>query len=130
MFNVFENEGEGICDKDMDKGIEDDDEFEKEMEEELEEEDEEEDGNVEYVFDFDESDEEFVDIEDWLGSEEEDDVEDDDDDEDDSEEDDDEEIKKKVGDKWKRGWVVKLLVCKRKEIEVEREIEWFKFFVF
>lgn len=130
VLNALENEGEGTRDKDMDKGIEDDDESEKEMEEELEEEDEEEDGNVEYVSDFDESDEELADIEDWLGSEEEDDAEDDDDDEDDSEEDDEEEVKKKAGDKRKRGRAVKPSARKRKEIEVERETERSKLLAF
>ncbi|KAK4189629.1 ribosomal L28e protein family-domain-containing protein [Podospora australis] len=132
VLNALENEGEGVRDKDMDKGIEDEeDESEKELEEELEEEGDEEDGNVEYVSDFDESDEDLADIEDWLGSEEEDDAEDDDDDEDDSEEDDEEEIKKKkAGDKRKRGRAVKPSARKKKEIEVERETERSKLLAF
>ncbi|KAK4225494.1 ribosomal L28e protein family-domain-containing protein [Podospora fimiseda] len=132
VLNALENEGEGVRDKDMDKGIEEDEE-EEELEEELEEEDEEEDGAVEYVSDFDESDEELADLEDWLGSEEDDNDEDDDDDdeEDDSEEDDEEEIKKKkAGDKRKRGRAVKPSARKKKEIEVERETERSKLLAF
>lgn len=135
VLNALESEGEGIRDKDMDKGIEDEeeeDEAERELEEELEEEDdEEEDGAVEYISDFDESDdEELADLEDWLGSE---DDNEDDDDEDDSEEDDDEEeVKKKTksGDKRKRGRVVKMKPRKKKEIEVERETERSKLLAF
>ncbi|KAK3906549.1 ribosomal L28e protein family-domain-containing protein [Staphylotrichum tortipilum] len=122
VLNALETEGEGTRDRDMDKGIEDE-EDEEELEKEMEEEDEEEDGAVEYVSDFDESDEELADIEDWLGSE--DDDEEDDDEEVDSEEDDEEEVKtkKKVGDKRKRGRAVKPTARKRKEIEVERETD-------
>lgn len=132
VLNALENEGEGTRDKDMDKGIEDEEnESENELEEELEEEDEEEDGNVEYVSDFDESDEDLADIEDWLGSEEDDDAEDDDEEEDDSEEDDEEEVKKKkAGDKRKRGRAVKPTARKKKEIEVERETERSKLLAF
>lgn len=132
VLNALETEGEGTRDKDMDKGIEDEeDESETELEEELEEEDEEEDGNVEYVSDFDESDEDLADIEDWLGSEDDDDVEDEDDEEDDSEEDDEEEVKKKkAGDKRKRGRAVKPTARKKKEIEVERETERSKLLAF
>jgi len=130
VLNALENEGEGVRDKDMDKGIEDD-EDEEELEEELEEEDEEEDGAVEYVSDFDESDEELADLEDWLGSEEDDNDEDDDDEEDDSQEDDEEEVKKKkAGDKRKRGRAVKPSARKKKEIEVERETERSKLLAF
>lgn len=132
VLNALEAEGEGTRDKDMDKGIEDDEEAEdeEELEQELEEEDEEEDGAVEYVSDFDESDEELADIEDWLGSEDDDDEEDDE--EDDSEEDDEEEVKKKTkaGDKRKRGRAVKPAARKRKEIEVERETERSKLLAF
>ncbi|KAK4240469.1 protein MAK16 [Achaetomium macrosporum] len=135
VLNALEAEGEGVRDKDMDKGIETDEdeaESEKELEREEEEEDEEEDGAVEYVSDFDESDdEELADIEDWLGSEEDNDDEDDDDDED-SEEDDEEEVKKKskAGDKRKRGRAVKPKARKRKEIEVERETDRAKLLAF
>ncbi|KAL2177930.1 ribosomal L28e protein family-domain-containing protein [Thermothelomyces heterothallicus CBS 202.75] len=140
VLNALEAEGEGVRDKDMDKGIEEDGEegeSEAELEKEAEEEDEEEeDGAVEYVSDFDESDdEELADIEDWLGSDEddaEDDDDDGDDDDEDSEEDDDEEEvkKKKAGDKRKRGRAVKPAARKRKEIEVERETERAKLLAF
>src|SRR4051812_9977746 len=77
VLNALETEGEGVRDKDLDRGIEEDEDedVEKELEEEREEEDEDElDGAVEYVSDFDESDdEELADIEDWLGSEDDDD---------------------------------------------------------
>jgi protein MAK16 len=133
VLNALEAEGEGVRDKDMDKGIEtDEDESEKELEKELEEEEEEEDGAVEYVSDFDESDdEELADIEDWLGSEEDDDEDDYDEDED-SAEDDEEDVKKKskTGDKRKRGRAVKPKARKRKEIEVERETERAKLLAF
>lgn len=130
VLNALETEGEGVRDKDLDKGIEDEDEDEDELEKEIEEEDEEEDGAVEYVSDFDESeDEELADIEDWLGSDEDD--EEDDDEEEDSEEDDEEEVKKKkTGDKRKRGRAVKPSARKRKEIEVERETERAKLLAF
>ncbi|KAH6840879.1 ribosomal L28e protein family-domain-containing protein [Chaetomium sp. MPI-CAGE-AT-0009] len=130
VLNALETEGEGVRDKDMDKGIEDEEEGEDELEKEMEEEDEEEDGAVEYVSDFDESeDEELADIEDWLGSDEDD--EEDDNDEEDSEEDDEEEVKKKkAGDKRKRGRAVKPSARKRKEIEVERETERAKLLAF
>lgn len=124
VLNALETEGEGVRDKDMDKGIEADEE--EELEREVEEEDEEEDGAVEYVSDFEESDdEELADIEDWLGSEDdEDDDDEEDDDEDEGSEEDDEKVDKKkakAGDKRKRGRAVKPTARKRKEIEVERE---------
>jgi protein MAK16 len=130
VLNALEAEGEGSRDKDMDKGIEDEDEevdSEAELEHEREEEDEEEDGAVEYVSDFDESDDELADLEDWLGSEE------DDDEEDDDEEDSDEEEAKKTtkaGDKRKRGRAVKPKARKKKEMEVERETERSKLLAF
>lgn len=132
VLNALENEGEGTRDKDLDKGIEDEEEeAESELEKEMEEEDEEEDGAVEYVSDFDESDEELGDLEDWLGSDDDDEEEDDDDEEEDSEEDDEEEVKKKkAGDKRKRGRAVKPAARKRKEIEVERETERAKLLAF
>ncbi|KAK4151748.1 protein MAK16 [Chaetomidium leptoderma] len=130
VLNALETEGDGVRDKDMDKGIEDEEvEDEEELEKEMEEEDEEEDGAVEYVSDFDESDdEELADIEDWLGSDEDNDDEDDDDE--DSE--DEEEVKKKTkaGEKRKRGRAVKPAARKRKEIEVERETERTKLLAF
>ncbi|KAI1342078.1 Mak16 protein [Xylariaceae sp. FL0016] len=68
VLNAMEREGEGTRDKDLDTGIEDEEEQEQEYEQEFE--DEEEDGAVEYVSDFEESDDNLEDIEDWLGSEE------------------------------------------------------------
>lgn len=118
VLNALEAEGEGVRDKDMDRGIEDEDE--EEEEEEVEEDAESVVGAVEYVSDFDESDDDLEDIEDWLGSDEDDDQEDDDDEEDgDSEED--ASSKKKAGDKRKRGRVVKMKSRKRKEVEIETE---------
>ncbi|KAK4148139.1 protein MAK16 [Dichotomopilus funicola] len=135
VLNALETEGEGVRDKDMDKGVEDEEEeaeSEEELEKEVEEEDEEEeDGAVEYVSDFDESDEELADIEDWLGSDEDDDQEDDDEEDSDGEDDDEEDVKKKkAGDKRKRGKAVKPAARKRKELEVERETERAKLLAF
>ncbi|RKU46026.1 hypothetical protein DL546_008541 [Coniochaeta pulveracea] len=120
VLNSLEKGGEGMRDTDMDDGIVDsEDEEEKEIEEEYED-DEEEDGHVEYVSDFDESDEELGDIEDWLGSEE-----DDEDVDEDEEDESDEELsnkkKAKSGDKRKRGKVTRMKPKKRKEMEMEEE---------
>ncbi|EGS18152.1 uncharacterized protein CTHT_0061670 [Thermochaetoides thermophila DSM 1495] len=133
VLNALEAEGEGVRDKDHDKGIEADEEGlesaeESEVEYEREEENEE-DNVVEYVSDFEESEDELGDLEDWLGSDDEefddeddDDEDDDDEDDDESEEDDEEELKKKkAGDKRKRGKAVKPKARKRKELEIERE---------
>ncbi|KAJ4386933.1 Protein MAK16 [Neurospora sp. IMI 360204] len=124
VLHGLEKEGDGTRDKDLDEGIEDEDE-EEEEEEELEEEIE--DGNVEYVSDFEETDDELNDIEDWLGSDDEDDAQDDDDedDDDDDEGDSEEDTKKKTkaGDKRKRGKVTKMKARKKKEIEVEHETD-------
>ncbi|RAL63566.1 hypothetical protein DID88_003610 [Monilinia fructigena] len=62
----LERGGEGTRDEDMDEGIEED-----EFEEEGEYEDEEGVGDVEYVSDLGEDEEDLEDIEDWLGSDEE-----------------------------------------------------------
>lgn len=154
VLTAMEREDGATRDKDLDKGIEDededdeDDEDESELEEEFEgvkakkatrqaqslrngdfdEDDLSDGGDVEYVSDFDESDEEVGDIEDWLGEgtvDEEDDEEDDDEDEDDDEEEDEEEeesaddIKKKkyevkiIGDKRKRGRVTRMKPAKK-----------------
>ncbi|KAK4453250.1 protein MAK16 [Podospora aff. communis PSN243] len=133
VLNALENEGEGSRDKDMDAGIEDEDE-EDESEKELEQEDEdvesELDGQVEYISDFDETDEDIADIEDWLGSDEDSHADDDDDDEDSDEEDDEATKKAKAGDKRKRGKVTKMKGKKRKEIEVEHERETNKLLAF
>ncbi|KAK3327791.1 ribosomal L28e protein family-domain-containing protein [Cercophora scortea] len=132
VLKALEAEGEGTRDKDMDQGV-DEDEDEMEEEEELENEDAEElDGQVEYVSDFDESDEELGDMEDWLGSSDDDDGDndDDDDDDDDDDSDDADTKKKKAGDKRKRGRVVKMNAKKRKEIEVEGETDRAKLLAF
>jgi protein MAK16 len=121
VLNTLEREGEGVRDKDMDKGIEEEDE--EELEEEYEDEDEEGEGLVEYVSDFDESDEEIADIEDWLesegdGNEEEEEEEEEDDDE---REEDGVKKKRKAGDKRKKGRVGRMKARKRREVEVEEE---------
>ncbi|KAK3359682.1 ribosomal L28e protein family-domain-containing protein [Lasiosphaeria hispida] len=124
VLSALEAEGDLSRDKDLDKGIEDEDEdeSEKEYEEENEDAESELDGQVEYISDFDESDDDLADIEDWLGSEGEDDADKDDSDDDDSDgEEGDSKKKAKAGDKRKRGRVVRMKGKKRKEIEVERE---------
>ncbi|PSR78821.1 ribosomal L28e protein family-domain-containing protein [Coniella lustricola] len=124
VLNGLEKEGQGVRDKDLDEGVEDEDD-EDEFEKELEEEDDELEGNVEYVSDFEESEDDIADIEDWMASEEDDDDEDDAE-EDDSEEDSEEEAtaKKgaaKAGDKRKRGRVVRMKGRKKIEREIEEE---------
>lgn len=118
VLNGLEKEGQGVRDKDLDDGVdEDEDEEENEMEEE---EDSELEGNVEYVSDVEESDEDLADLEDWMASEEDD---DDNDDDEDSEEDSNEEATKKgkkAGDKRKRA--AKKTLQGRKKTK-EREIE-------
>lgn len=117
VLNALEREGDGQRDRDMDKGIDDDeDDVDEELEMEEEDEDEE-DGQVEYVSDFDESDDDLGDIEDWLGSEEEDDQDEDDEDESDEET----SKKKKSGDKRKKGRVVRMKPRKKRELETEEE---------
>lgn len=122
VLNGLEKEGQGVRDKDLDEGIEDEDE---EDELEKEEEDDELEGNVEYVSDVEESEDDIADIEDWMASEEEDDEEDDEDEED-SEEDREEEAaakkgKAKAGDKRKRGRAVRMKGRKKIERELEDE---------
>ncbi|KAM7184829.1 Ribosomal L28e protein family domain containing protein [Rhypophila sp. PSN 637] len=117
VLNALEREGEGVRDKDM---LEDEEE-EDEEEEELENEDAESlDGNVEYISDFDESDDDLEDIEDWLGSDDDgaQDDDDSDDDDDDSEEDATKKKKKAAGDKRKRA---KKVIGKKRVKEVEAE---------
>ncbi|KAI0016979.1 Mak16 protein [Xylariomycetidae sp. FL0641] len=123
VLNAMEREGEGTRDKDLDRGIE---EEEDEEEGEVEYEDEEEaDGNVEYVSDFEESEDDLGEIEDWLGSEES-------DEEDESEEESEEEeesAKKKAaaaGEKRKRAQAARPTKAKKtarrgREIEEEHE---------
>lgn len=112
----LERDGEGTRDEDLDEGIEED-----ELEEEYE--DEEGVGQVEYVSDLGEDEEDLGDLEDWLGSEEgASDSEDEEDSESDSSEDD---KSKKAGTKRKKGPVVKAKPKKfpRMEVEYEEEIE-------
>ncbi|KUI71509.1 Protein MAK16 [Cytospora mali] len=119
VLNGLEKEGQGMRDKDLDDGI-DEDEDEEERELEDEDEDSELEGNVEYVSDVEESDEDLADLEDWMASEDDDDENDDDED---SEEDSDEEATKKgkkAGDKRKRS--AKKTLQGRKKTK-EREIE-------
>jgi len=127
VLNALENEGEGSRDKDMDKGIEDDeDEEEKEYEQEEEDAGSDLEGQVEYISDFDESDDDLADMEDWLGSEDGDKDEDDDSEENSDEDDDGDKTSKKkpkAGDKRKRGKVTKVKGKKRREIERETERE-------
>ncbi|KAH7032771.1 ribosomal L28e protein family-domain-containing protein [Microdochium trichocladiopsis] len=127
VLNALEREGDGTRDKDLDRGIEDEDEEEEEDEEEHEEGD----GAVEYVSDFDESEDDLEDIEDWLGSDE---SADEDESETDDSEDDAAAAKKKrkaasavaaaAGDKRKRGKVTRAKPKKaRREIEEEHEYQ-------
>jgi protein MAK16 len=118
----LERGGEGTRDEDLDEGIEEE-ELENENEEEFEGEGV---GDVEYVSDLDEDEEDLGDLEDWLGSEE--DVENGDEDEEDSEDDSsekDESTKAGPGAKRKRGPVSKAKPKKfpRMEIEYEEEVE-------
>ncbi|KAJ8129308.1 hypothetical protein O1611_g4324 [Lasiodiplodia mahajangana] len=128
VLNAMEREGEATRDKDMDTGIEDEDEDEEEREEEHEMEYEEEDGAVEYVSDFEESEDDLDDLEDWLGSDESGEEESEtDESEDDSE---DQSTKKKaptIGDKRKRAQTIrgkpKKVLRRGREIEHEHELE-------
>ncbi|KAI1168980.1 ribosomal L28e protein family-domain-containing protein [Nemania serpens] len=127
VLNAMEREGEATRDKDLDTGIEDDEE-EVEKEEEYEMEEEEEDGAVEYVSDFEESEDDLEDIEDWLGSDESMEEESETDESDDESED--KSTKKKpvtAGDKRKRAQAVrakpKKALRRGREIEHEHELE-------
>ncbi|KAI1753309.1 Mak16-domain-containing protein [Xylaria castorea] len=127
VLNAMEREGEATRDKDLDAGIEEEDEEEEEREEEYEMEDEEEDGAVEYVSDFEESEDDLDDLEDWLGSDESGEEESA---TDESEESEDESAKKKslaTGDKRKRAQAVrskpKKALRRGREIEHEHELE-------
>jgi len=112
VLNAMEKDGEGMRDKDMDKGIESD---EEEAEVESGEEDDMEKA-VQYVSDIEESEEDLNDLEDWLGSEDEDEDEDEDD-EDDDDEDSDEEETNKASLKRKRGKVTKMKTKKPRQEE-------------
>lgn len=116
----LERGGEGTRDEDMDEGIEED---ELEMEEEFEDEDGV--GEVEYVSDLGEDEEDLRDIEDWLGSDEEE-VTGDEDSEMDSDSSE-EESKDTPGTKRKKAPVSKKAKPKSKhprmEVEYEEEME-------
>jgi protein MAK16 len=112
VLNAMEKDGEGMRDKDMDKGIESD---EEEAEVESGEEDDMEKA-VQYVSDIEESEEDLNDLEDWLGSEDEDEDEDEDE-EDEDDEDSDEEETNKASLKRKRGKVTKMKTKKPRQEE-------------
>ncbi|KAI0108629.1 ribosomal L28e protein family-domain-containing protein [Nemania sp. FL0031] len=128
VLNAMEREGEATRDKDMDTGIEDEDEEEDEREVEYEMEAEEDDGAVEYISDFEESEDDLDDLEDWLGSDESGEEESETDESDDQSED--QSTKKKaptIGDKRKRARTVqgkpKKAPRRGREIEHEHELE-------
>ncbi|KAH6715125.1 ribosomal L28e protein family-domain-containing protein [Leptodontidium sp. 2 PMI_412] len=120
----LERGGEGTRDEDMDEGIEED-EFENEEEYEGEEGV----GEVEYVSDLGEDEEDLGDLEDWLGSEEEADTGDEDEDDSESESSEDDKSKKlRAPGKRKRGVDPKAksktkTKKPRMEIEIEEEFE-------
>ncbi|EEQ91603.1 ribosomal large subunit biogenesis protein MAK16 [Blastomyces dermatitidis ER-3] len=118
----LERQGEGERDEDLDEGIEEEEEEEQGV------------GEVEYVSDIDEEEDDLEDMEDWLGDSAEDDAEDDDEDgdeDDDESEDDSEESseadetpKKPVsGGKRKRGVVPPKPRKKGGRVEIEYETE-------
>jgi protein MAK16 len=122
VLNAMEREGQGKRDKDMDKGIESEDEEEVDSEAEEQAEDDLEKA-VTYVSDID-SEDELVDIEDWLDSDDgedgEDGVESDEESEDDEDEEEDEDDDA-VGAKRKRGKAVKVNKrVKQKKTQAER----------
>ena len=105
VLNAMEREGDGKRDTDLDKGLTEDNEdaeFDSEEEDDLEKE-------VEYVSDFDESEEELGDLEDWLES--------DDDDEDEADSDSETEA---AGNKRKRGRAIKMKNKKPRQEEKEK----------
>ncbi|KAJ3554479.1 hypothetical protein NPX13_g10599 [Xylaria arbuscula] len=127
VLNAMEREGEATRDKDLDTGIESEDENEREEEYEMDE--DEEGGAVEYVSDFEESEDDLSDLEDWLGSDESGEEESETDESD--EESEDESAKKKkplaTGDKRKRAQAArakpKKIPQRGREIEHEHELE-------
>ena len=112
----LERDGEGTRDEDLDEGIE-----EEELEEEYE--DEEGVGEVEYVSDLGEDEEDLGDLEDWLGSEDA--ASDSEEEDSESESDSSEDESKKVGSKRKKGSITKAKPKKfpRMEVEYEEELE-------
>ncbi|KAI1138734.1 Mak16 protein [Hypoxylon sp. FL0543] len=120
VLNAMEREGEGKRDKDLDQGIEEDEDEEEDELDSEQDEDDITDGAIEYVSDFDESEDDLEDIEDWLGSDESDKEEDSD-----SEDSEVEAKKKAVGDKRKRARVItgKPKKVARRGLEIEHEHE-------
>lgn len=115
----LERGGEGTRDEDLDEGIEED-------EDELEEEEEEEGvGEIEYVSDLGEDEEDLGDLEDWLGGSDEEAASADGDEEDSESDSSEDGAKKAVGAKRKKGPISKSKPAKfpRMEIEYEEEIE-------
>ena len=112
----LERNGEGTRDEDLDEGIE-----EEELEEEYE--DEEGVGEVEYVSDLGEDEEDLGDLEDWLGSEDA--ASDSEEEEDSDSESSEEDEPKKAGAKRKKGPITKAKPKKfpRMEVEIEEEFE-------
>ena len=103
VLNAMERDGAGMRDDDLDEGVDSEEERDAEAEDDSE-------GEVQYVSDIDESEEELEDLEDWLESEEE-----------DEEEEDSEEEAEKAGNKRKRGRVTKMKNKKTKQVEGEKE---------
>lgn len=91
VLKAMERGGEGVRDEDLDEGIEEDEE-----EEELEYEDEEGVGEVEYVSDLGEDEDDLGDLEDWLGSEGEEDSSEEDEEDSEGEESENEKLKKNL----------------------------------
>ncbi|KAI5924738.1 ribosomal L28e protein family-domain-containing protein [Camillea tinctor] len=125
VLNAMEREGEGVRDTDLDQGIEEEEDESEDGEREVEyEEEEEEDGAVEYISDFEESDDDLEDIEDWLGSEE---SEEDPSDDEESENESTEKKSAAAGDKRKRGPASQIkpkkIVRRRPAMEREQEHE-------
>lgn len=110
VLNAMEREGDGKRDKDQDKGLTEDNE---EVEWDSEDEEDDLEKEVEYVSDFDESEEELGDLEDWLESDDEEEA---DEDEDDSEESETE----KSGNKRKRGRAIKMKNKRPRQDEKEK----------
>lgn len=118
----LERGGEGTRDEDLDEGIEED-ELEGENEEEFE--DEEGVGDVEYVSDLGEDEEDLEDLEDWLGGSDEEPATGDEDEEDSDSDSSEDATNKATGAKRKRAQVSKAKPKKfpRMEIEYEEEVE-------
>ncbi len=118
----LERGGEGTRDEDLDEGIEED-ELQGEDEEEFENEDG--IGDVEYVSDLGEDEEDLGDLEDWLGGSDEEPATDDEDEEESDSDSSEDATKKPAGAKRKRAPVSKAKPKKfpRMEIEYEEEVE-------